>query len=304
MSIPQRSFLLRHQLMAKIRNWDIRGVRRLAAWLPKVLIPHADKQEKHELQTIHGVRLLIDPAKDKGVELALFLQGTYEEGTIHFLQQALKSGDTFLDIGANIGWMTLVGAKAVGQQGRVIAIEANPNTLPILQHNVELNQANCVEIYGVAVSDEPGTARLFENWNVNRGGASLLAQDDTLGIEVQVETLDRLFEPETPLAVVKIDVEGLEPQVLKGGKVWFSIQQPIFIFEISALRQNEKGAGGTEVMQVIQEFGDYQFWKHPATKERRGKLIRILSDQDLPEHDNLIAIPTNRMQLLKTSISA
>jgi FkbM family methyltransferase len=302
MSIPQRSFLLRHQLMAMIRNWDIRGVRRLAAWLPKVLIPNADKQEKHELQTIHGVRLLIDPAKDKGVELALFLQGTYEEGTVHFLQQALKPGDTFLDIGANIGWMTLVGARAVGQEGRVIAIEANPHTLPILQHNVELNQANCVEIYGVAVSDEPGTARLFENWNVNRGGASLLAQDDTPGIEVQVETLDRLFDPETPLAVVKIDVEGLEPQALKGGSHWFAKQQPIFIFEISALREHEKGAAGSDVMQVIQQFGDYQFWKHPATKERRGKLIRILSEQDLPEHDNLIAIPSSRLPALKSWI--
>jgi len=302
MSIPQRSFLLRHQLMAMIRNWDIRGVRRLAAWLPKVLIPNADKQEKHELQTIHGVRLLIDPAKDKGVELALFLQGTYEEGTVHFLQQALKPGDTFLDIGANIGWMTLVGARAVGQEGRVIAIEANPHTLPILQHNVELNQANCVEIYGVAVSDEPGTARLFENWKVNRGGASLLSQDDTPGIEVQVETLDRLFDPETPLAVVKIDVEGLEPQVLKGGSHWFAKQQPIFIFEISTLRENEKGAAGSDVMQVIQQFGDYQFWKHPATKERRGKLIRILSEQDLPEHDNLIAIPSSRLPALKSWI--
>lgn len=302
MSIPQRSFLLRHQLMAMIRNWDIRGVRRLAAWLPKVLIPNADKQEKHELQTIHGVRLLIDPAKDKGVELALFLQGTYEEGTVHFLQQALKPGDTFLDIGANIGWMTLVGAKAVRQEGRVIAIEANPHTLPILQHNVELNHANCVEIYGVAVSDEPGTARLFENWNVNRGGASLLAQDDSPGIEVQVETLDRLFDPETPLAVVKIDVEGLEPQALKGGSHWFTKQQPIFIFEISDLRENVKGAAGSEVMQVIQQFGDYQFWKHPATKERRGKLIRILSEQDLPEHDNLIAIPSSRLPALKSWI--
>ncbi|MFY7990490.1 MAG: FkbM family methyltransferase [Fluviicola sp.] len=291
MSIPQRSFLLRHQLMAKIRNWDIRGVRRLAAWLPKVLIPNADKQEKHELQTIHGVRLLIDPAKDKGVELALFLQGTYEEGTVHFLQQALKPGDTFLDIGANIGWMTLVGARAVGQGGRVIAIEANPHTLPILQHNVELNQADCVEIYGIAVSDKPGTARLYENWNVNRGGASLLAQDETEGIEVPVETLDRLFDPETPVHVVKIDVEGLEPHVLRGGKNWFTKQQPIFIFEISAMREQEKGASGQDVLEVISQFGNYQFWKHPATKERRGKLQLIRSENDLPEHDNLIAIP-------------
>lgn len=291
MSIPQRSFLLRHQLMAKIRNWDVRGIRRLAAWLPKILIPDADKQEKHELQTIHGVRLLIDPARDKGVELALYQQGTYEEGTVQVLQEMLKPGDTFLDVGANIGWMSLIGARAVGNSGRVIAVEANPKTLPILQHNVEINQADRVEIYGLAVSDQPGSARLFENWNVNRGGASLLAQDDSPGIEVTVETLDRLFSPDTPLHVVKIDVEGLEPQVIRGGANWFRQQLPVFVFEISAIRQFEKGASGMEVLEVIKELGDYQFWKHPATKERRGNLQLIQSENDLPKHDNLIAIP-------------
>lgn len=273
---------------------DIRGIRRLSVALPKLLLPSPEKTGKHILKTIHGFRLLIDPSVDRGVELALYTNGTYEEGTVDQLKKILKQGDTFLDVGANIGWMSLIGSKAVGANGKVIAIEANPNTLPILQHNLAMNEVTNVEVLGIAVSDQPGEALLYENWNVNRGGASLLSQDGENGISVKVETLDRLFSPETPLHVVKIDVEGLEPQVIAGGKEWFTQQQPVFVFEISSERSSEKGAVGSKVIELIQSLGDYAFYRHPATKERKGKLMLITDFTTLPAHDNLFAIPKNK----------
>lgn len=295
MSVPNRSFLMRHKLISFLRDLDIRGIRRLSVMLPGIVLPSPEKSGKHVLQTIRGFRLLIDPAKDKGVELALYETGTYEEGTVTCLAELLKPGNTFLDVGANIGWMSLVASKAVGEGGKVYAIEANPHTLPILQHNLSLNDVKNVEVLGVAVSDQPGAALLYENWNVNRGGASLLSQDGEKGIEVQVETLDRLFDPETPLHVVKIDVEGLEPQVITGGKEWFSKQRPVFIFEISSARNVTKGASGTEVIELIQSLGNYTFFRHASSKERRGKLIHITDFNQLPEHDNLFAIPVSKI---------
>lgn len=294
MSIPSRSFLLRHRLISFLQNLDVRGIRRLSVMLPKMLLPTPEKAGKHILKTIHGFRLLIDPSIDRGVELALFSNGTYEEGTVDQLKKLLQPGNTFLDIGANIGWMSLVGSKAVGANGKVFAIEANPNTLPILQHNLTLNNATNVEVFGIAVSDQPGEALLFENWNVNRGGASLLSQDGEQGIEVKVETLDRLFAPETPLHVVKIDVEGLEPQVITGGREWFSTQKPVFIFEISSERSAEKGAGGHDVIELIQTLGEYTFYKHPSTKDRKGKLVEVTDFNQLPAHDNLFAFPVKK----------
>lgn len=294
MSIPSRSFLLRHRLISFLQNLDVRGIRRLSVMLPKILLPAPEKAGKHILKTIHGFRLLIDPSIDRGVELALFSNGTYEEGTVDQLKKLLQPGNTFLDIGANIGWMSLVGSKAVGANGKVFAIEANPNTLPILQHNLALNNATNVEVFGIAVSDQPGEALLFENWNVNRGGASLLSQDGEQGIEVKVETLDRLFAPETSLHVVKIDVEGLEPQVITGGREWFSTQKPVFIFEISSERSAEKGAGGHDVIELIQTLGEYTFYKHPSTKDRKGKLVEVTDFNQLPAHDNLFAFPVKK----------
>lgn len=294
MSVPNRSFFLRHKLISFLRGLDMRGIRRLSVMLPKLLLPSPEKTGKHVLKTIHGIQLLIDPVMDKGVELALYETGTYEEGTVSCLATILKPGETLLDVGANIGWISLIGSRAVGDTGKVFSVEANPNTLPILQHNLQLNHANNVEVLGIAVSDEPGEALLFENWNVNRGGASLLSQDGGNGHPVKVETLDRLFDPETPLHVVKIDVEGLEPQVIRGGWNWFSTQRPVFVFEISSERHAEKGASGKEVIALIRKLGEYDFYKHPSSKERKGKLVLINNFEQLPEHDNLFAIPKNR----------
>ncbi|AEA44702.1 FkbM family methyltransferase [Fluviicola taffensis] len=292
MSIPNRSFLFRHKLISLLRDLDVKGIRRLSIALPKLLLPNPSKVGKHVLKTIHGVKMVIDPSVDTGVELSLFQTGTYEKGTIQLLQKYLNPGNTFLDIGANIGLMSVIASKVVGEKGIVYSVEANPKTVPILQVNSELNACENIVILPIALSDSKGMARLFENWEVNRGGASLISQsNEQQGIEVKMERLDDLFQKETPLQLVKIDVEGFEPQVLRGGMSWFQKQQPIFIIEVSKKREKEVGPSPAEIMKLVQTIGKYSFFKQKGTKERRGKLIEIQNEQDLPSHDNIVCIP-------------
>jgi FkbM family methyltransferase len=291
MSYPSKSFLLRHKLISFLRNLDIKGIRRLSIALPKILLPNPQNVGKHELKTIYGTKLLVDPSIDQGVELSLFETGTYEMGTIDFIMKTLKSGDSFLDVGANIGWITTLAAKKTGAKGIVYAVEANPKTVPLLQHNVALNGLTNVEILPIGVSDVQGTGVLFENWTVNRGGASLIAQGEENGIVIEIDTLDHLFSPDTPIHMVKIDVEGKEPEVIRGGQQWFKQQQPIFIVEISNVREHNSGATGKETLQAIKAIGNYSFWKHSGTKERKGKLTQIKDLNELPIHDNIICIP-------------
>ncbi len=294
MSIPERSFLFRHKLISALRDWDIRGIRRLSVTLPKLLLPDPRTVGKHVLKTIHGVKVLIDPSVDQGVELSLFETGTYEKGTIQLLKQFLEPGATFLDIGANIGLMSVIASRFTGKKGKVYAVEANPGTIPILQTNVTLNGCEQVEIIPVALSDKQGTALLFENWEVNRGGASLISQSDRQqGIEVKMERLDDLFDPDTPVQLVKIDVEGFEPQVLRGGMNWFRKQQPVFIIEVSERREKETGPSPAEIMELVRTIGNYRFYKQKGTKERKGKLVEILRKEDLPDHDNVICISSH-----------
>lgn len=292
MSIPKRSFLFRHQLISTLRDLDIKGIRRLSVSLPKRILPDPKSVGKHILKTIHGVEMLIDPSIDNGVELSLFETGTYEKGTIQLLEKYLKAGSAFLDIGANIGLMSVLASKYVGGNGVVYAVEANPKTVSILQANIDLNACKNVELIPVALSDTSGTALLFENWEVNRGGASLISQSsEEQGIEVKMERLDDLFDENTPIHLVKIDVEGFEPQVIRGGMNWFQKQQPIFIIEVSEKREKEVGPSPAEVMELVRTIGEYSFYKQKGTKERRGNLIEIRSIADLPNHDNIICIP-------------
>lgn len=295
MSVPNRSFLLRHRFISTLRDMDVKGIRRLSVVLPKVLLPAVERAGKLIIQTLHGVKLLIDPAKDKGVELALYQTGTYEKGTIQLLGDFLKKGSIFMDIGANIGLMSTIASKIVGEKGRVYAVEANPKTIEVLRHNCAINLCENIEILPIALASEKGSAILYENWNVNRGGASLISQGDEHGITVSKERLDDLFSPDSPVHLVKIDVEGFELEVLKGGFDWFKTQQPVFIIEVSTQRSNQEGATPESIMSFVAELGNYSFYKQKGTKERRGKLVSVTSAQDLPEHDNLIAIPLKRI---------
>ncbi len=292
MSIPKRSFLFRHQLISTLRDLDIKGIRRLSVSLPKRILPDPKSVGKHVLKTIHGVQMIIDPSIDSGVELSLFETGTYEKGTIQLLEKYLQKGSAFLDIGANIGLMSVIASKQVGTNGIVYAVEANPKTVPILQANIDLNNCKNVEVIPIALSDTSGTAVLFENWEVNRGGASLISQSkEERGLEVKMERLDDLFDENTPVQLVKIDVEGFEPQVIRGGMNWFRKQQPVFIIEVSEKREKEAGPSPVEIMELVQTIGEYSFYKQKGTKERRGKLVEIKSTAALPNHDNIICVP-------------
>ena len=110
-----------------------------------------------------------------------------------------------------------------------------------------------------------------------------------------MERLDDLFSEDTPLKLVKMDVEGVEPSVLEGGQNWFRKQQPVFIIEVSTEHEFEAGATAKEVLKMLETIGKFTIYKQKSSKERRGKLIEITSDEQLPKHDNIICIPLKRL---------
>lgn len=295
MHLPEKSTLFRHRIISFLRDIDVRGIRRLSVALPALLLAHPGKVGKHIRQTLHGVKLIIDPANDSGVELSVYQTGTYEKGTIQLLQQFLKPGSTFVDIGANIGLMSAIASHTTGQSGKVIAIEPNPETISILRENLLLNACTNVQILEVGLAAEAGEAVLFENRHVNRGGASLINQSricDPLNRshDVQLSTLDEVCKNEQ-IALVKIDVEGFELEVLKGGANTLRRDRPVIIVEVSAAREGQNNPSPADVYRFLDQFGIYRFFRQKGTKERRSKLVEICDESDLPTHDNLVCIP-------------
>lgn len=281
-----KRYWFRHRLISAFRDIDVKGFRALSLILPKWLIPKATRTDPYLLETIHGFALEIDPRIDLGVERSLHETGTYEKGVIHFLTTNLKKGGCFVDIGANIGLLSIHAGRCVGAEGRVYAIEPNPKTLPILERNIKLNNAQNIRVYPVALGDRSHRTHIFENVDINRGAASLITRTGVdVGIEIQVEPLDKLL-PELFPDIIKIDVEGYELEVLKGALLTITRAMPILIVEtaVDSLKT-------IECIELIQQIHPYKMYKFKKGKERKSPIVEFNDHDELPLHDNLIFFP-------------
>lgn len=159
----------------------------------------------------------------------------YEEELLLDLYSLERKG-TYVDVGANIGNHTLFFAKVMGQ--RVFAFEPFPANLKILKRNVELNGlSKLVRVEGKAVSAVAGQGNL-ENPNAANFGMVRLAET---GLPCKVVALDDVLAKED-VAVLKVDVEGHEYDVLLGARETIRRARPYIVFEASSLEEHERVA--------------------------------------------------------------
>jgi FkbM family methyltransferase len=161
-----------------------------------------------------------DPAS-RGKVLRV-LAGTYEpEQTRRFLQ-SIRPGETVLDVGAHVGYYALLAARRVGASGTVVAFEPDPRNGGFLARHAAVNGCGNVRIERAAVAGQAGTARFAAG---SGSGTGHLAAAGAL--EVPVVTLDGYCgEHGLAPAAIKIDVEGAELQVLRGGERTLAEHRP------------------------------------------------------------------------------
>ncbi len=292
-----RSYIWQHRLIGFFRNIDLPGFRKLSLLLPKWLLPKTSKVGEHILKIPSGLKLWIDPSKDQGVERSLFETGTYERGTLDFMTKYLKSGDTFVDIGANIGLMSLTAKKSVGSNGNVWSFEANPKTYAILEKNIELNEMLGIRAFECGLGAEKETLNLFDNWSINRGAASTVVRgENASSTEISILPLDQIVAGQSiSVDMIKIDVEGMEIDVLNGAEKTILENRPLLIVEFSAER---KEGGRSELYTKLINFENYDLFKLSGSKERSSKLMAISRLANCPTDDNVFCIPSEK---LKTS---
>jgi FkbM family methyltransferase len=154
---------------------------------------------------------------DRNDSLCLSVFGIYEPTETKLVQQEIKPGDIIVDIGANIGYYTLIFAKLAGPTGKVYAFEPEPDNFKTLQKNVELNGYNNVVLERKAVSDSAGTVKLYRS-EENLGDHRMYNSSD-LGEAVEVEcvTLDEYFRDKELIPnFIKMDIQGAEGHALRG----------------------------------------------------------------------------------------
>ena len=144
----------------------------------------------------------------------IYFFGVWEPHISRYIARHLHQGDIFIDIGANIGYYSLLAAGCVGKSGKVISIEASPTIFEYLRGNVGLNGFSNVSLHNVAIADHEGVLDLY--LNESSPGQSTIMSDRVTPAHLREETrcarLGAAIDPELVQAArfIKIDVEGAE----------------------------------------------------------------------------------------------
>jgi len=242
----------------------------------------------------------IEPKYDNGVERSMFCLGSYEQGTLYVIKNCLKVNDIFVDIGANIGLMSIIASNIIGENGKVFSFEPDPKIFSILEHNIEINNISNITIYNFALGSKKDKAYLQQRVSDNRGTNFLSFDDHTKNSkEVLIQSLDEVAQEQKILDIklIKIDVEGWESEVLKGAeKILQMPNAPILIIEYS------KSQIGNDPLNnpynFIKKINDYKFFRLKNGKEKISKLIEIKDESDLPEEDNIFCFLEDHIKKL------
>jgi len=218
-----------------------KGGGRVARWLPAgqtFLVQNYCKNLRFQVDTTYPM------------EATLWLSGVYDSRTTRFLQQVLRPGDTVLDVGANCGALTLVAAHQVGTRGRVYAFEPGETIRQRLEANLAENPQiqSGVTVMPVGLGAATEERFYYEDPHYRGNGALFQSQ----GIPVSVVRLDDWVAEQGigAIALIKIDVEGMEYDVLRGGKSTLSRYQPMIYFETLPLFYADK----PYTIQTVYEF--------------------------------------------------
>ena len=188
-------------------------VRRLA--LGGLNIALKGQPREFDVMTPLGFRI-VGTTRDL-IQRYVYVFGVWEPDATAAIWPYLRDGSAVVDVGANIGYFSLLAATAIGRAGSVHAIEALPSTVELLRRNVARNDASTVTVHPVAASDHMGEVEMFRASAAFLGASSTTSGKISEGL-VRCIRLDDLLRDIEPAAVtfLKVDVEGDEALVLRG----------------------------------------------------------------------------------------
>lgn len=205
----------------RLERFAVKEIRRIGPSLRPLVVPTRD-----------GFAIWADPGEWVGQYI--YATGRYEEDTVALMTRLLKPGDAVVDVGANIGYLTLLAARLVGPTGSVLAFEPLPKARTWLERNVALNQASQVVIRSEAVCDRAATAVLNIGPDHHTSTSSLLPISEHHGqAVVSCVRLDDVLTDTASVRLIKIDVEGAEHLVVEGASRTLDIHGPDVIVELN-----------------------------------------------------------------------
>lgn len=267
-----------HALSNFLRKLPLPKRERWARRISRSLLPPLDG--KLVCPTTIGFRLVISP----GDGANYYYDGNYELGTLRVMSHCLRKGDTFLDVGASVGQMSLHASGLVGPDGRVLAFEPHPVRGASLRLAIAINERNNITVFHSGLASEPGPQRLY----TERVSPSMIstpsAENGNSFVDVEVLTLDSALKNEQvgSVRMMKIDVEGFELEVLRGGQTLLkSKDAPILCME------HEMYENSLANLEFLASVNDYRFYNLRKRKGRMSKLFHVRTPSDVRRRDNV-----------------
>jgi FkbM family methyltransferase len=249
--------------------------------------------------TLDGMRFRCRPPDL--IQMYIWLFGIWEPELSAFIAARLAPGDCFLDVGANIGYFSVLAARRVGETGSVIAVEPSPTVFPLLEESARLNDAGAgVRLVNAAAGSDVGSIPIYSGPSHNIGLTTTVAERG-FALEGVVPSLplDAILRPEekAALRMIKIDVEGREPEVLRGmgGLIGDSRADLEIVIELSPNWWSDPTLTVPNVIQPLVDAGfniyeirnSYWPWRYlwprdvPRPRRRRSRLPRRADRLDL-----------------------
>lgn len=206
-----------------------------------------------------SVGYVLCAASDYPLLATLVDVGELEAGTRQLIQRLVRPGETFIDVGANVGMHTLAAASAMNGRGRILAFEPHPVTHALLRKSLLLNGfATFAETHQAAASNRTGHMPL--HLGPTSGHHSLYPLEGekptAATVEVPLVRLDDMIEGNSPVDLIKIDVEGAELEVLEGATATIGRNPDVALiaeFGISHLRRT--GTSTRDWLEAFEKFG-------------------------------------------------
>jgi FkbM family methyltransferase len=248
--------------------------RRIRYELERMFLPRRLSLER-EVEFDGGLRVGVRPRET--IDRSIYLYGFYEYRTAMAYCSLIQPGAKVLDIGAHIGQFTLLAAHRVGAGGLVLSFEPNPENRARLIRNVERNGLANVRVLEFAVSDIGGKATLQIPEVEHASGEGSLRTKGPVQKEFAIETrrLDDVLKDLhiDHVDVMKVDVEGFEAHVFRGGDQMLRKSRPAIVFEVNDLYQRE-AAFSSPAMDVLRELG-YSFYGIGVQSSGTAILVQV-----------------------------
>lgn len=239
-----------------------------------------------------AVQFSLDPAlMSQRFMLDAFGSGQlYEAETSHFLGSILRPGDTFIDIGAHVGYFTMLASALVGAEGRVFSFEPEASNWAHLLEHIELNHATNVLPNFMAAGAAPGIAEFFVNsdndgghalWEVGRHPFNERSRTDRTSRRVFVTSLDHYFNDREigNLKAIKMDAEGAEFSILVGARQLIAqTGVPFIVSEINRFGLESMGTTERQLRALMGDLGYETYLFQPGQMS-----LQQLTEAESPE---------------------